>query len=177
MSKKKAIEIKNCEVKPSRRGEKMEILLKSDSSINESTKNIEVSEVEFKDDTPEEIRLAGLQLKHVYARVSVNLRVQKLADLETVCTGKQKQDVYVVDRSSTAKVTLWEEQVGILHDQTSYKMENFVVREFGGTKYLSMGSESKVIPIEEIKDAKTVAKDYESMLEGAQIVAVSQFGI
>ena len=33
-----------------------------------------------------------------------------------------------------------------------------------------------LIPIEEIKDAKTVAKDYESMLEGAQIVAVSQFG-
>ena len=54
------------EIKPSRRGEKMEILLKSDSSINESTKNIEVSEVEFKDDTPEEIELAGLQLKHVY---------------------------------------------------------------------------------------------------------------
>ena len=176
MSKKKSIEIKNYEIKPSRRGEKMEILLKSDSSINESTKNIEVSEVEFKDDTPEEIELAGLQLKHVYARVSVNLRVQKLADLETVRTGKQKQDVYVADHSSTAKVTLWEEQVGILHDQTSYKLENFVVREFGGTTYLSMGSESKVIPIEEIKDAKTVAKDYESMLEGAQIVAVSQFG-
>ena len=67
---------------------------------------------------------------------------------------------------TTLQVTLWEEQVGILHDQTSsdsvggqvgilhdhtsYKMENFVVREFGGTKYLSMGSESKVIPIEEI---------------------------
>ena len=38
MSKKKAIEIKNCEITPSRRGEKMEILLKSDSSINESTR-------------------------------------------------------------------------------------------------------------------------------------------
>ena len=88
-----------------------------------------------------EIELAGLQLKHVYARVSVNLRVQKLADLETVRTGKQKQHVYVADHSSTAKVTLWEEQVGILHDQTSYKLENIVVREFGGTKYLSMGSE------------------------------------
>ena len=115
------------------------------------------------------IELAGLQLKHVYARVSVNLRAQKLADLETVHTGKQKQDVYVADHSSTAKVILWEEQVGILHDKTSYKLENFVVREFGGTKYLSMGSESKVIPIEEIKDAKTVAKDYESMLKGLKL--------
>ena len=65
--------------------------------------------------------------------------------------------------------------MGILHDQTSYKMENFVVREFGGTKYLSMGSKSKFIAIEEIKDAKSIAKDYESMLEGAQIVAVSQY--
>ena len=118
MSKKKAIKINNCEITPSRRGEKIEILLKSDSSINESTKNIEVSEAEFNDDTPEEIELAGLQLKQVYARVSVNLRAQKLADLETVRTGKQKQDVYVADHSSTAKVILWEEQVGILHDKT-----------------------------------------------------------
>ena len=36
LTKKRAIEIKNCEMKPSRRGDKMEILLKSDSKINAS---------------------------------------------------------------------------------------------------------------------------------------------
>ena len=80
----------------------------------------------------------------------------------------------VADHSSTAKVTLWEEQVGILHEQTSYKLENFVVREWGGTKYLSMGSKSKVIKIEDIEDSKIEANDDESVLHGAQIVAVSQ---
>ena len=65
MSKKKPIEMKNCEIKPSRRGPKMEILLKSDSSINETTKKIDVSEVEIEDETPEEIELEGLQSKHV----------------------------------------------------------------------------------------------------------------
>jgi hypothetical protein len=63
LSKKKAIEIKHCEIKPSRRGEKMEILLKSSSKINESEKKIDVPDVDFENDNPDEITLDALQLK------------------------------------------------------------------------------------------------------------------
>ena len=82
-------------------------MLKSESSINETTEKIDVSEVEFEDETPEEIMLDGLQSKYVFARVIVNVKVHKHADPETVRTGKQKQEVYVADPSSTARVTLW----------------------------------------------------------------------
>ena len=52
---------KSCEIKPSRRGNKMEILLKLDSSVNESQKKIEVADVDFEDNNPEEIALDALQ--------------------------------------------------------------------------------------------------------------------
>ena len=60
LSKKQAIEIENCEIKPSRRGEKMEILLKVDSCVSESQKKIEVVDIDFKDETPKEIVLATI---------------------------------------------------------------------------------------------------------------------
>ena len=62
-------------------------------------------------------------------------------DPETVRTGKEKQEVSVADHTCTAKLTLWEEQVGCLREGASYRLESFVVREWGGVKYLSMGGE------------------------------------
>ena len=106
------------------------------------------------------------------ARVTV--KVHKQADPETVRTGKQKQDEYVADHSSTAKVTLWEVHVGILHERPLHRLENFSVWEWGGTKYLSMGSESKIVPIDDIEDVMTAAADDEIVLHEAQIVAISQ---
>ena len=42
---------------------------------------------------------------------------------------QEKQDISVADHSSTAKVTLWEEQVRSLHEGASYRLESFVVKE------------------------------------------------
>ena len=97
LTKKRAIEIKNCEFKSSRRGDEMEILLKSDSKINASDKKIDVPDIEFEDDTPEEIALDALQSKYVFAKVTVNVKVHKSSDPETVRTGKEKQDISVAD--------------------------------------------------------------------------------
>ena len=147
LPKKRTIEIRNCEIKPSRRGDQMEIIfLKGDSMINESTKKIDVSDVDFKDDNPDEIMLDALQSKYVFAMVTVSVKVQKLADPEIVRTGKQKQEVHVADHSSTTKVILWEEDIGKLHEQSSYRLENFVVKEWGG---MSMGGEAKIVKIDD----------------------------
>ena len=124
------------------------------------------------DNTPEEIALDALQSKYVFAKVTVNVKVQKSSDPETVRTGKEKQDISVADQSSTAKVTLWEEQVGPLHEGASYRLESFVVKEWGGVKYLSMGGESKILPIEEIQFVK-ISND-EKTIKDVQIMAVPQ---
>lgn len=150
MSKKIPIQIQNCEIKPSRRGEKMEILLKFHSSIKETTETFDVSDVEYLDGTPKTITLDELQSKHGYAKVTVDVKVQKSCDPETVRTGKVKQEVYIADSTSTARATLWEEHVGILHEETSNRLENFVVRQWGDTKYLGMGNDSKIVKIDDI---------------------------
>ena len=72
LPKKQAIEIENCEIKPSRRGEKLEILLKADSRISESPKKVEVADIDFEDETPEEIELDALEGKFEYAKVTEN---------------------------------------------------------------------------------------------------------
>ena len=90
LTKNRAIEINNCEFKPSRRGDKMEILLKSDSKINASVKKIDVPDIDFEDDTPEAIALDTLHSKYVFAKVTVNVKVHKSSDPEMVRTGKKK---------------------------------------------------------------------------------------
>jgi len=49
------------------------------------------------------------------------------------------------------RVTPWEENINILQEQASYCLQNFVVREFGSSKYLGMAMQgSQVIPIGDI---------------------------
>ena len=78
-------------------------------------------------------------------------------------TGKQKQDVIIADHSSTAKLILWEEQIGSLQEYASYRLENLVVREWGGAKYLSMAKDTKKFQIDDIADVKTVEDDHKTI--------------
>ena len=172
LPKKQAIEIENCEIKPSRRGEKLEILLKADSRISESPKKIEVADIDFEDETPEEIELDALEGKFEYAKVTVGVKIHRVSEPDIVRTGKKKQEVLVADKKSTAKVTLWEDQVGSLTEGVSYCLQSFVVKEFGGEKYLSMGVESKIIPIADMEVLKISST--EKTLKDVTIVSVPQ---
>ena len=62
----------------------MEILLKCDSSINKSQKEIEVACIDFEDNSPEEITLDALQSKFTFAKVTVSVKVHKASDPEMV---------------------------------------------------------------------------------------------
>ena len=62
--------------------------------------------------------------------------------------GKKKQDIIIADTSGTLKVTVWEGYVDSLEVGSSYSLTNFVVREYAGSKYLSMlreGAQSTMI--------------------------------
>ena len=64
----------------------MEILLKSDSSINERQKKIEVADVDLEDNSP--IALDALQSKFIFAKNTVKVKVHRESDLKTVQTRK-----------------------------------------------------------------------------------------
>ena len=65
--------------------------------------------------------------------------------------GGKKQEVVVADQKSTAKITLWEDQIGSLKQGQLYCLQAFFVKEFGGEEYLSVGSELKIVPIENVE--------------------------
>jgi len=93
-----------------------------------------------------------------------------------VATGKRKQDIIVCDSSGTVRVTLWEENIDILEEQASYGLQNFVVREFGSSKYLGMAMQgSQVIPIGDIGEVQQAeeAGGYSKILNAAILVSVT----
>ncbi len=60
--------------------------------------------------TPTTIELDGISHMDLFQRVTVNVTVLDVKEVETV-GDKHEQDVIVGDSSGTAKVTLWEENV------------------------------------------------------------------
>jgi len=175
MSKRQPVQLTDCEIKQARRGNKMEILLKANTTIGESPKKIEVLSVEFKDHTPSLVTLHELQGVDTYERVTVDVKVTRVSEVETVGTGKKKQDVTIADGGGTAKVTLWEEHIGELRNNICYNLANFVVREWGGRKYLSIARDSTISCIGDIGDVNEGDENEEiHELKNVQIVAVSQ---
>ena len=112
----------NCEVKRSRYGEEYELMLKSGSSIKESPKKIDVSTlIADNKKSNNEITLEQLpEMENVTVKIiTVNNTVQ--------LPEKVKQDIIVADKTATAKVTLWEDNVGAFDEGSSYILKNFVV--------------------------------------------------
>ena len=83
----------------------------------------------------------------------------------------------VADASATGRVILWEEHVGKLHVQetTSYELQNFVVKEWDTTKYLSRTKDSTILPIDDIGEvAETDHDNNLHELKNAHIIAVAK---
>ena len=178
MEKAQSIKLEDCEVKQARRGNNMEIMLKANTKLEQSPKKFNI---EFHDDTPLQITLVSLPSTNVYQRVTVNVKVQCVADAVSVAN-KQKQDVTVADASvvasAVATVTLWEDTIGSLQPNTSYCLKNFVVREYSSVKYLSIGrSDSSIEEISDIGEVQVFQSsvdDQQKELSNARIVAVMQ---
>ena len=176
MEKKEAVALKDCQVQQARRGYDMEVLLKNSSAVVGSPKKLKVSMLEFEDDTPATILLQDLEGKSAFERISVNVKVIKKTDPELVGTGKKKQDFIVADSSGTGRVTLWEENVDALEEQTCYTLENFIVRNYNCTKYLGMAMQrSQIIPIGDIGEVMQI-DDGTIEIHDATIVGVSHLG-
>lgn len=173
------IKLEDCEVRKSRQGYSMEILLKNTTIITESSKDIDTSQ-EDPDDSPTAITLLQLSDIQLFQKITTSAKVIQVSDTITVTGGKKKQEVTIADDTSTAKVTLWEQYIGILQDGKSYKLNNFVVREYKNIKFLSMPREgSTITEIEDIGDVEEVPLDSDGeerqqlkQLSNAQIIGV-----
>ena len=173
------VEIDNCEIKQSLRGDGMEIIMKSDTTVQITTREVNTPpDVDFDDcNSCNDVFAIRAKKKYEFARVSIKAKAVRIGDLETVRTGKQKQEVIVADQTDTIQVTLWEDNVGRLKLGETYYLGNFVVREWGGGKYLAMYAESTIEKVDELRNVVNPSHDEEKILLDAQIVAVTHLTI
>ena len=86
--------------------------------------------------------------------VTVLVKVICIDEPIEVPGGKMKQDVQVGDSTATARVTLWEKEIGKVIVGKSYRLRGMVVREYQGVKFLSTAKENS--EIEETDDVGPV---------------------
>ena len=174
------INLKNCQVKESREGNRMEIMLKGNTQITESTKQIDTSKIDYEDvNLPTLITLSQLLTTQAFQRVSVNIKVIAVKTPIYVAGERKKQDIIIADDTSNGKLTLWEEHVNTLEVDESYSLRNFVVREYASKKYLSMPKDgSQIVSIDDIGavDNESTSESERELLEihNAQIIGVPQ---
>jgi len=175
---KTPISLQNCEIKQSRQGHQMEVMLKNSTQIVKSPKVIEVPDEEDIPEIPAVITLS--QIRHIqqFQKVSTEVKVLVKREPIYVSTGKMKQDVIVADHTSTMKVTLWEDYVDFMEEDKSYSLTDFVVREYNCHQYLSMPKEGATIaPIEDIGEVEQPDDDSDLELVGSQVSNAQIIGV
>ena len=131
----------------------MEIMLKGTTQIKVSPWTFVVSKIDLDDDTPSEVELANVHSLKVYERMTVNVKVVKCSDEINIANDKKKTINHYW--RYVCVVTLWEENMVKLEFGKSYKLENFMVREYASNKFLSMGREGyRIEAIANIGDIK-----------------------
>ena len=124
-----------------------------------------------------EITLNKIPEIQVFQRITVAAKVINLSEPISVASGKRKQDVIISDCTNTTRLTVWEEDIGTLHVNNSYRCENVVVREFNQRRYLSKAKHRSTITqidnigdVEDFSDSDT--QDDHQQIHDPTLVAV-----
>ena len=144
----------------------MEVLLKKFTKISESPKKINIPDSTV-DTAPPVIQLRNCQLCKFFKRSMYDVRVVHIHEPKIVTGGKKKQEVVVSDSTTTAHLTLWEDDVDTMEEESCYSLKAVVVRQYKDfPNYLSMARNGSTIhPIGDI-----------GTFDCATIIAVIHFG-
>ena len=151
----------------------MEALLKNMTKISPSAKIFKIPD----EDQSGSVTLAEVEDKQPLDMVTVVIKVQSNPDAVEVTGGKRKQDVVVADSTSSMTVVVWEDHIDSISSDVSYRLEDFMLKEYNMKKFLSMPRNGgKVVEVPDIGDVQSncTLLDFESVncLFEAQIVGV-----
>ena len=135
--KGEAISLDRCELKKSRYGDDIEILVTNGCKVQKSPKKIP-NLVESPENQLDTITLDKLQTTEQYTVVGrVTAKVLKVHIKQEIKAELFKQDVIIADQTGTALFTLWGSDIGKLQPEISYHMDNVRVHTYDGSNYLS----------------------------------------
>ena len=123
--KKQSVELQNCQIKKYiRDSDKLEVFLKGATKILPSTKQFDVSPLEYDQDKPKEIMLSAIDDLPTHTIVTAKVKVANCST--PVNRGrKKKQDVTITDKSGTSVVQLWKENIGYTRTRKKLHFEGF----------------------------------------------------
>ena len=79
------------------------------------------------------------------------MKALRVDDPIQVTGGKKKQDIIVGDSTGTARLTLWENEIGSIKEDNSYKLNGMTVREYRGIRFLSTSKDnSHILEVDDI---------------------------
>lgn len=155
----------------------MEVLLKSATVIKLSTKTFDLSNDIDAQLTP--VTLAEVHKMSEYSKVTTVVKVLSKHEPVKLQNGKTKQEVVVADSSGVMTVTLWEEKLDVLVVSKSYKLTDFMIRDFNMSKNLMLcrqGSNIKEVadigPVQE--NTKHLKLEKSNHICNTHIIAVKQ---
>jgi len=67
-----------------------------------------------------------------YCKINCEAKVFQVEDPVLISTGKKVQNVVIGDGHGVAKISLWEDDVGMLQGSKSYRFERMFIKEYRG---------------------------------------------
>ena len=109
------------------------------------------------------ILLSALKHMETYQRVNVKVKAVRIEDVEEVPGGKKIQNIVIADNTATARLSVWEGEIGKIQAGKSYELNGMVVREFRGRKFLSTSKDkSDIIAVDDIGEITEETEDDDS---------------
>ena len=126
------------------------------------------------------ITISDLHLVPVNQRVTFDsVKVLLVREVEEIVTRREskhlkKQDCVIADSQATCHVVLWENDIGKLSLNSSYRLEHLSTRIFNDTKYVSISSSTIIHPIDDIITVSLPPTDADEVTSyDGEIVAVN----
>ena len=120
-------------------GQNMEILLNSTTQIQQADKEVTIK-TEL--NVPQDIDISNIYKTVDFQKVSCTAKVLNTDEPVWVSGGKTKQDTTISDSSGCIRLTVWEEYINQLEEDTSYHFSGVTVRTFKSKNFLSSSKDS-----------------------------------
>lgn len=171
------ISVDNCEIKKSRYGDSMEVLLKQSTAVECSPRKL----ASVCNNYADIITLDEFFSMPDYKGITIIIKVVKISPKIEVKPGLEKQDIVVADATGSARLTLWQRDIDILEVNESYELQNVTVRSYNDKKYLTpprLGFKFRgVSDIGDIADVEETVAEEKYKLNDATVALVTNFSI
>ena len=177
MANGQQVTLRNCQISQNRSG-KPQVVIKSYTAIEKA------KEKTFTINDPTTLGSPRLHINHLdtlndYDRVTLEVKVMKVNEQITVPTGKIKQDVIIADHTGSTTLTLWQNDINLLVQGNSYKLNRMQVHTYLSKKLLTLPlSGGTIEQIDEIQNIELLQPideaEEDTQLLNATIIAVNE---